>query len=227
MSIQTARHRFVTILGALLLALSLAGAAHASIIPVYGNTTLDLNSGLDLVGIYDAVGDSIGLSDASNPVTSARVAIYNVGSQGTADVTLQFFDVGAPVGAPIGSAYTVTNVDLVDNALTIVDFSLGSLSVPKSLVFIVSVSNVAGGVQPQLELFGSGPEVGSNTPNTAIVLNGVAYSQTDTTGLGGGNPYFQLVSATAVPEPADWLLFSSGAAALLGFSRWRKRNRTV
>jgi hypothetical protein len=214
---RTNTHQVLILLGALFLALS-PGAARASML-VYANATTDLNYGLDLVGFQDGVGDSIVLDNNSGPVGSAQLQLYNAGSSGTLDVTLQFFQVGAPVGLQIGSDYTVTGVNFDAASLFLVDFSLGGLTLPDNVVFMVSVANVGSGVAPQLEFYGPSPAVGTNTADQAVVYRTGAYSVEDVSGVGGGNPYLVL---TAAPEPGEWILMGSGLLGLLAYARRRR-----
>jgi hypothetical protein len=215
---RTNTHQLLVLLGAVILALS-PGVARASIV-VYANATTDLNWGLDLVGFQDGVGDSIVL-DNNSPLGHAQVQIYNAGASGTFDATLQFFQVGAPVGLQIGSDYTVTGVSADAASLFFVDFALDHLNLPDDVVFMVSVANVSSGVAPQLEFYGSSPVVGSNTADQAVVYRTGAYSVEDVSGVGGGNPYLVL---TAAPEPGEWVLMGSGLLGLLAYARRRRSN---
>jgi hypothetical protein len=214
--------RKVILLSTLFAALFAGGSAHAGSVIVYDNTALDTNFGLDLTGLFSAVGDSIVLQNNTPtlPLQLAHVQFFNAGSAGSFDATLQFFSAGSPVGAQLGTDYTVTGVDISGSDYATIEFNLGGVTLPDSLVFMVSVSNVASGVLPQLELYGPTPSTGSNTPASAIAFDGVSYNTQDTTGIGGGNPYFELQS---VPEPGATFLMGSGLFALAAYVQRRRR----
>lgn len=202
----------------LLISILFAATAHASIIYYYDNTTPANDTTTDTVyssGPYQGVGDTISLASPGVDATDALAEFYNDGSAGTFDATLQFFQAGSPVGAEIGTEYTITGISVLANSYADVDFQLGGLNLPTNVVFILGVANVGEGVDPGVELY-TGPSVGSNTPDTQIVLQGGLYSQ----GAAGGNPYFELTSS--VPEPSTWLL----AAVGFGAAVWSRRRRT-
>jgi len=213
--------RKVILLSTLFAALFAGGSAHASGIIVYDNTVLDTNFGLDLTGLFTAVGDSVVLQNNTPTLAFglAQVQFFNVGSAGSFDATLQFFTPGSPVGAQLGTDYTSTGIAIGDNDYATIDFTLGGITLPDSLVFMVSVSNLTSGVLPQLELYGPTPAVGSNTPASAIAFDGVSYNTQDTSGIGSGNPYFQLQS---IPEPGATFLMGSGLFALAMYVRRRR-----
>jgi hypothetical protein len=77
------------------------------------------------------------------------------------------------------------------------------------------------GVDPGVELYSDPTTAGSNTPNTAVFLQGTDYFQSATPG--GGNPYFRL---SAAPEPATWLLAGGGLAAAAWRKRWRRNAKS-
>ncbi|MGP8244869.1 MAG: PEP-CTERM sorting domain-containing protein [Bryobacteraceae bacterium] len=204
-----------------LLAALLAGPAGADTIILYNNTNPAQDVDNDLTfssGPYDGIGDSITL--AANPflqpATDAEIQFFNDGAAGTFDAMLLFFQAESPVGTQIGTTYEVTGISIAANSYATVDFNLGALTLPSDVVFLVEVSNVSAGVDPGLELYADPTIVGSNTPDSAIFLQGSTPTQQSTPG--GGNPYFEL---TGAPEPSTWLLTGAGLAAAV----WWKRRR--
>jgi PEP-CTERM motif-containing protein len=186
-----------------------AATGHASII-YYDNTNPANDTLTDTVysaGPYAGIGDSITLAGAGLGATGALAEFYNDGSAGTFDATLQFFAAGSPVGAPIGSTFTLAGINVGSNAYADVDFQLGGLNLPANIVFILGVANVEDGVDPGVELYSGPAGVGSNTQDSQIILQDGGYTE-GTTGQGGGNPYFEL--SAAVPEPSTWLLAAAG-----------------
>ncbi len=162
-------------------------------------------------GPYDGIGDSVTFS---GPVTvdDALLELFNTGSAGTFDASLAFYQVGSPVASQIGSAFTMTGNSAAANSYVGLDFQLNQLALPTSTVFILQLSNVTSGVVLGEELY-SGTTAGTNTPGTAIVLQGAAFSQIATP---GGNPGFNIED---VPEPGTLLFLASGLALCL----WRSR----
>jgi hypothetical protein len=192
-------------------------AGHATANTVYYDNTSPANDTLTDIDFsvgYNGIGDSITIEGSGLAVTDAFAEFYNDGTDGTFDATLAFFQAGSPVGSQIGGSYTVTGIAAAAGTYENVDFALGSVNLPTNFVFVLEVANLTEGVDPGVELYNDPTNVGSNTANTAVVLQSSAYSQQDTT---GGNPYFQLASIT--PEPSTWLLAAVGLSAVL----WRKR----
>jgi hypothetical protein len=199
------------LLGVLFAATAAAGA-------LYDNTNPAQDILNDLVfsaGPYDGIGDSIVLT-GSGVANIAEVQFFNDGAAGTFDASLEFFQAGAPVGTPIGSAFNVTGISIGSNAELNVAFQLGAFTVPANLVFLVQIANVAAGVDPGLELYSDPTLAGSNLADTAVVLQGSLFSQQAT---GGGNPFFQL---SQTPEPSTWLLAGVGLA-FTAARLWRRR----
>jgi hypothetical protein len=205
----------------LLLAAILAGPAAADVALYSSNPANDaLNDAIFSSG-YEGIGDSIVLTTAG-VVSYANVQFYNDGVAGTFDASLSFFNTGAPVGAQIGSSYTLTGLSIGANSELNATFQLGNLSVPSSVVFILGVSNLSTSVDPGVELYSDPTLKGSNTPDTAIFLQSGVYTQQSTGGGGSGNPFFELYET---PEPSMWLVTSAGLLALAG-AAWRKRRRS-
>jgi hypothetical protein len=187
----------------------------------YNNTNPSQDTLTDLVfssGPYTGIGDSIGLTSAGI-ASAATVQFYNDASAGTFSASLLFFNAGLPVATEIGSPYTVNGISIGAGSELNVTFQLGALSLPSSVVFLVEVSNLTGGVDPGLELYSDPTIAGTNTADTAIFLQSAVYTQQSTGGGGSGNPYFDLVQS---PEPSTWLPI---AAVGLVAAAWRKRRR--
>src|SRR4051812_46812602 len=129
--------RKVILLSTLFAALFARGSAQASTITVYDNTAFDTNFGLDLTGLFTAVGDSIVLQNNTPTLllNLAQVQFFNAGSAGSFDATLQFFTAGSPVGTQLGTDYTVTGVDIGDSDYATIDFNFGRVTLPDNLVF--------------------------------------------------------------------------------------------
>jgi hypothetical protein len=195
-----------------------AGSASAGILYSTNPAADALNDVVFSSGPFTGIGDSIVLTGAGVANTAA-VEFFNDGSAGTFNASLTFFNAGTPVGSEIGSAYNLTGLSIGSNSELDATFQLGSLTLPQDVVFLLEVSGLSAGVDPGVELDSDPTLAGSNTADTAIVLQGGTYSQEAT---GGGNPYFELTSAT-VPEPSSWLLIGSG---LLGALALRKRQHS-
>jgi len=213
--------RKVILLSTLFAVLFAAGSAQAGAVTVYDNTLVDTNFGIDLTGLFTAVGDSIVLQNNTPTLqlNLAQVQFFNAGSAGSFDARLKLFAAGSPVGTQLYTDYLVTGVGVSSSDYATVDFDLGGITLPDQLVFMVSVETVSAGVLPQLELYAPPPSIGSNTPATAITFDGVSYSTQDTSGIGGGNPYLLLQST---PEPGAVFLMGSGLLALAVYVRRRR-----
>ena len=169
-------------------------------------------------GPYDGIGDSVALT-GPGVADSAALQLFNDGAAGTFDATLLFFNTGAPVSTQFGGGFTETGLAADANSYVNLSFTGLNLAVPQNFVFVLTLANVTSGVDLGLELY-SGTAVGSNTPDTAIVLQQSAFTQVSTGGDGSGNPALQLSS---VPEPASWPAFILAGIVLVG-NRRRTRN---
>jgi hypothetical protein len=210
-----------TILFSTILAALFAVPGRANVI-VYNNGTVDTAFGLDLISGYDAVGDSITLQNNTPGLllNFAQAEFFNIGAAGTFDATLQFFQTGSPVGLQIGTDYTVTGIDIDEFSYADVIFSLPNITLPDNVAFMLSAANLSPGVQLEVELYGPTPSIGSNTPGSAIGLNGSSYSVVDTAGIGGGNPFLLLQQT---PEPGETALIGSGLLAMAAYLRRRRK----
>ena len=199
----------------LLLALA-AGPASAGTVYYASNPANDTGASLAFsAGPYDGIGDSIGLG-SSLFGTDAILQLFNDGgSDGTFDATLTFFQAGSPVGAQIGSPFTLTGNTVAAGSYVDLDFALGYLSLPANVVFLLQVTNASTGVDLGVELYSNPTSIGTNTADTFIALQGSTYSQLSTGGAGSGNPFFEL---SGVPEPSTWMLAGVG----LALTAWRR-----
>ncbi|MCC6536132.1 MAG: PEP-CTERM sorting domain-containing protein [Bryobacterales bacterium] len=196
-----------------LLALGLVTADAARAAIVYENATDDTFVSF----IYSAlpatqIGDQVQLDGTARLATRASVQFFNNGLAGEFSATLNFFETGAPVGAPLGS-FVVDNIALAELGVITVDFTNLNLLVPTDLIFTVAVSNVGSGMDLGLNVFNPlGPTAGASNSSRIIVENG-SFSE-GITAPGEGNLYFVLEANDAVPEPGSLLMLSGGAAAL-------------
>src|SRR5262245_22309411 len=184
---------------------------------IYSNTTTDT---LDTLAYgangFTQIGDQVHLAGVDRLATLATVQFFNLGLAGTFDATLRFFNVGAPVGSQIGSAFVLTGIAAPANDIFNVAFTLPNLLVPDELIFTVSVGGSSAGVNIiGLDMF-EPPTVGSSDNTFAIANNGANFLQT---GTANENVFFEL-QATSVPEPA-----TAGVAgsALLALALLRRR----
>jgi hypothetical protein len=154
--------------------------------------------------------------------------------------------------ANIGNYYSGTNADFQLSATlmsdssgtpsgTLVTFSFNVAAIPTSgfadVQFTPTSSfNLAANTNYWFVLSGSSPTDGSggvnwnytnstNTygPGSLPLFNNSYDGGTTWNGPFSGSPYLMQVNGQAVPEPASWALGSIGFAAVLGLSRWRRR----
>jgi hypothetical protein len=195
--------------------LALGGVQAASV--TYSDTTTDTGGTVFFsTGPYTQIGDEITLGGTDRLATSATAQLFNGGSSsGTFDAMLTFFAVGSPVGAQVGSPFTVTGTSIAPSGVATVTFgNLNSLSVPDSLIFTIAVSNVSAGLDLALTMFDP-PTIGSSDPTFFIVNDGTSFSTASTLGAFPDNFYFSLTanpSVSPIPEPASWILASAGLA---------------
>src|ERR1035438_1199991 len=177
----------------LLLALSSAPGAFAGLL--YDNTTTDTGDTLLYsAGGYTGIGDQIHLIAPGNAV-SALLQLYNAGAAGTFDAELRFYQVGAPVGAQVGGAFTVTGVTSTGGDIINLEFALGGLALPQDVIFIASVNPSSSDMDLGLNLF-EPPTVGSSDNTFLIALDGTGFFQAATA---DENVYFQ-VAESEEPE---------------------------
>src|SRR5258708_5996611 len=111
---------------------------------VYSNTLTDtLQAVFYSPAPYSRIGDLITLGGIDRTATSATAEFFNTGSvAGTFDAVLRFYDVGAPVGAEIGSGFSATGISVASlNVVDVVFSNLGNVFLPDSVVFTLEVSN--------------------------------------------------------------------------------------
>lgn len=202
-------------------ALALLSAASGFAGTIYNNTSTDtlityFYSGNNATHI----GDSITLAGIERTLTSASVQFYNAGSAANFTATLSFWQVGAPVGAQIGSSYVLNGLAIDANGISTVTFGNLNLAVPDNIVFAVSISNATAGSDIGLNAF-EPPTVGASN-NASLILGTTSGPATTfasaVTASGQGNLYLQL---EAIPEPSTITLF--GGAAVLAMVAARKR----
>ena len=202
-----------TILSVLALSCVLSTSALGSI--VYNNTTPANDTGDDLQygsNTFSQLGDQIHLGGTDRLGTTATVEFFNLGSAGTFDATLRLFGVGSPVGAQVGSDFTIVGISAVAADIFDVAFTLPGLLLPDDLIFTVSIANQSAGVQIiGLEMYAPPPATGSSDASFAIANDGTNFVQTATV---GENVFFEL-QATSVPEPATIAVGALGLLALM------------
>lgn len=174
--------------------------------PVYDNTTTDtLDTVVYSTGAYTEIGDQIHLAGTERSATSATAQLYNLGSGGSFDATLNLYGVvaGNPgVGSLLGS-FTAAGQVLASNGILDVNWLLAGLALPDDLFFTVSLGNVLSGMDLGLNVFNP-PTIGSSSGQFLIVNGSSGFAQAST-GSGHDNIYFRLdaASANAVPEPGS------------------------
>jgi hypothetical protein len=204
----------------LVLALACASTASADVI-VFSNTTTDLlEAQVYSASGYTQIGDILTLGGVARALTDATFQFYNDANAGTFEATLQFWNVVAPddigdnpVGAQIGSNYTVTGIEIDSGAEQNVTFTLPNLVVPDTVIATVAIGNLTGGVDPGLENYDP-PTIGSSDNTTFVASNGTAFQVIGPQLDGSGNFYVELDAATpssSTPEPATWMLLAIAA----------------
>ena len=197
---------------------------------VYSNTTTDTGSSIQFAANgYTSIGDQISLTGTDRLALTATTQFFNsLSTSGTFSATLRLYAVGvnpSVVGALLGS-YTVNNIAItgfdLNNPLTTgttnVTFSNLNVTVPNSLIFVLSVANVTN-ADLGLTLFDT-PTAGTSDNASFITAVGNTFSVTP------GDPGFSNVNfsltATATPEPVTLTMIGSGLLVLT-LAR-RKRN---
>ncbi|MEP6538963.1 MAG: PEP-CTERM sorting domain-containing protein [Bryobacteraceae bacterium] len=202
-----------TILYISILAIICSAGLYAS--PVYSNTTTDtFDTVFFSVGPYSGLGDQVLLATGDRFATDATVQFFNNGSDGTFDAILRLYQIGAPVGAQIGSDFTVTGISAPTQSVFNVVFNTGYTAVPDELIFLVYLTNTSAGLDLGLNMF-EPPTVGSSD-NAFMVSDAGGFSQL---GTNAENVYFQLDATT--PEPGTFAMFGGGLLAAILVNRRR------
>ena len=191
-------------------ALILLGAQPATCaILLYDNTqTSTPDTILYSIGPYAVLGDQIELV-SSGTATQAAVELFNAGGAGTFDLELDFYAIGSPVGAHLGSS-TLSGVTSSGSDVLDLTFALGAgIALPQDVIFTLSVSNMSAGLDLGLDFF-EPPAVGSSDNSFMIAsTDGTTFYHLLTN---SENVYFTLSGngSSMVPEP------SSATSALCG-----------
>jgi hypothetical protein len=201
----------------MLLALSSASGVFGAAF-LYDNTALDTgNALLYSVGPYSGIGDQIRLA-SNGRADYAQLQFFNAGAAGSFDVQLRFYEVGAPVGALIGSAFTLNDVQSTGSDVIDVSFYLQGLALPQDLVFVATI-NADAGMDLGINLF-EPPVVGLSDNTFMIVDTGSSFQAFSSY----ENVYFQI---TAIPEPSTLALTGAALAACAVLRRRRVCTRQV
>ena len=180
------------------LVMAFVGMGYAQAAIVYSNTTKDtLDTLAYAANGFTQMGDQILLAGTDRIGSLATVQFFNLGSVGTFDATLRLFNVGSPIGAQIGSAFSLTGIAVPANDSLNVGFDLLGLLVPDDPIFTVSAQNSSVGVIIiGLNMF-EPPTVGSSDSSFAIAYNGTSFLQVSI--IPNENVFFEL-KATSIPE---------------------------
>lgn len=209
-----------------LLLTTLLPPLHAALI--YDNSASDSGDTIFFsTGPYTGIGDQVTMGGTDRRSTTASVQFYNAGSAGTFDATLRFYGIGVPIGAPLFVDFLVAGINAPELDIFTVSFDTGSVIVPEEFVFLVSVSNVASGLDLGLNLYRAPVTTGDSSTSFVIVKTS-SFSQ-----LAAGtdsNLFFQLQAEDVpsltgsapqaeVPEPSSVLLSALGIVSLAGIRR--------
>jgi hypothetical protein len=166
----------------------------------------------------------ITLAGTDRTATSATAEFFNGGSvAGTFDAVLRFFDVGAPVGAQIGSGFSATGISVgAANVVDVLFSNLGNVFLPDSVVFTLEISNVSAGLDLGVTMFNP-PTLGTSSNQNFITQSGATFALSST-GTSTDNVFFSLDATTAgIPEPGTMLLTLAGVPTLA----WMRRRTST
>ncbi len=202
----------------LLLALTAAAVASPAASILYDNTSTDTGYSVfySASGVSE-IGDRLQLTGAAT-VGSVTTQFYNGGSDATFDAILRFYEVGSPVGAPIGGPYTVTGVSIGGSASQNVTFAVPGVAIAQDVIVTLAVLNVSAGGDIGVNFFDP-PSLGSSSNGFYITFDGTDFAQAYTN-LDLDNVYFQIASAE-VPEPGT--AGTVFAVLVLAACRYRRR----
>jgi hypothetical protein len=190
-------------------------AAEASAGVVYSNTLTDtLDTVFFSVGPYSGLGDQVLLAPGDRFATGANVQFFNNGEDGTFDAILRLYQVGSPVGAQIGSDFTVAGISAPALGVFNVAFDTANTVVPDELIFLVYLTNATAGLDLGLNMF-EPPTVGSSD-NTFMLRDAGGFAQL---GTNAENVYFELDAST--PEPGTFAMLGGGLLAAILAGRRR------
>ena len=189
--------------------LAIAAAVGASGSTVYSNTTTDtFDTIFYSVGPFSGLGDEVSLAGADRLATQATVQFFNNGAAGTFDAVLRLFQVGAPVGAQIGTDFSVNVIAAPSLGVFNVAFDTGGILVPDNLIFLVYLGNVSNGVDVGLNMF-EPPSIGASD-GSFMIRDAGGFSALSTP---NENVFFQLDATTQgppIPEPATLAMVGGG-----------------
>lgn len=166
-----------------------------------------------------AIGDEVQLV-APATLTSLSTQFYNVGTDATFSVDLNFYEVGSPVGNQIGGTFTRSGLFIPGStSLTVTFGNLGNLAVPRDLVVMFTVYQVSAGGDLGLNLFDP-PGTGISLNTFYVELNGGTFSQVSTLN-DFDNLYLDIEGTATVPEPGTAALTLGSLTLLAWYGRRR------
>lgn len=200
------------------LALWIPAASFAA--TVYNNTTTDtFLTYFGDVNNATEVGDTVTLEGSERLLQTATVQFYNLGTLGSFDALLRFYDGTSQIGGP----FTISDIAIDEGGTLDVTFSNLNLLVPSTLGFTIEVTNQLRGASVGLNAFKDGT-IGTSDA-AAILFRSGGVLQSGATGDGEGNLYLILTAENAtsdVPEPST-IALTAGAALLIAVRARRRK----